>query len=327
MTDRIGYAVIGCGEHAMRGHVIPADDVPELELIGAFDLDPAKMAAVRDSRPDNLFFSAYESEDALLDDPRVRAVVIATPDADHAASMMRAVARGKHVLCEKPLAVTPADLGLLSRSIVDARLGGLVITSCHPRRFDPPYLWLKKNLPKWRDAYGQALTIELDFTYHKPSKVGLHSGLLADHFNHEFDLVNWLFGHVSTEVKSLHDSDTRYMAVGMRADRIGFSFHGTRLLEGSHFREFVRLRFERGDVTLDCSNGMASIHDHESGARYMSLAGKTDYAARFRGVMANFAAAILGHEPICLGQQDLLANAESCVALTRDTRYSYLQSS
>jgi predicted dehydrogenase len=323
MADRIGYAVIGCGEHAMRGHVIPGNDVPELRLVGVFDLSDEKMVAARGARVGRTNFTRYKSEEHLLLDPEVQAVVIATPDAGHAASMLRAVAHSKHVLCEKPLAVTHADLDLLSKSIVEARLGGLVVTSCHPRRFDTPYLWLKKNLAKWREAYGQALMLELDFTYHKPSKVGLHTGLLADHFNHEFDLLNWLFGHKAAEVQRLHDSHTRYLAVGMRADGIGFSFHGTRLLEGAHFRESVRLRFERGDITLDCSNGMASIHDSESGAHFLSLAGPTDYATRFRGVMANFAAAILGREPNYLSQQDLLANAESCVALTNNIRYTY----
>lgn len=324
MNDRkIGYAVLGCGEHAVRGHVLPGNEVPELECVGAFDPDDSRMIAVRDARRGHTAFTRFKSEEALLDSELVDAVVIVSPDRFHAGTLAEAVRRGKHVLCDKPLAAGYDDLRLLRRALDEAAERGITVTSCHPRRFDPPYVWLKRMAVEDPSGFGAVQTLELDFSYHAPSKTDLHSGLLADHFNHEFDLLHFLCGHAAAQVHRLLDGDTRYMAVGMREDGVGFSFHGTRKLEERHYREFVRLRFERGDLDLDCSTGTAVVHDHESGHKETTHAGKTDYASRFRDVMANFAAAIAGTAPNYLSRQDLIANAESCVHLTNGPHYGY----
>ena len=323
MMKKVRYAVIGCGEHALRGHVVPGNEVPALELVGVFDPDDAKMRAVRDARTVQTDFTCYKSETALLEDADVDAIMIASPDRHHMSSLVAAIGEGKHVLCDKPLVVDPLDLHSLDQMLGRAEKRKLVVTSCHPRRFDPPYLWLKKNLDSTKATFGDVQSLELDFSYHKPSKTGLHAGLLADHFNHEFDLTHFLFGHAPAIVHRLHDGDMRYVAVGMRDDGIGFSFHGTRLLEGQHYREFARIRFASGQVDLDCSTGLAVIHDHETGRKREIRPGRTDYAVRFRAVMANFVGAVLGKTPNYLTRQDLRANAESCVRLTLSSHYLY----
>lgn len=322
IQGKVRYAVLGCGEHAIRGHVVPSLIVPTLHCTGAYDSDDAKMIALRDARGAIGAFTRYLSETALLEDDGIDAVVIVSPDRFHATTLASAVAHGKHVLCDKPLAANVDDLRTLRRALDEAEERGLVVTSCHPRRFDPPYLWLKL----WIDGtttFGALQSIELDFSYHAPSKTGLHSGLLADHFNHEFDLLHFLCGHAPAQVHKLVDGDTRYMAVGMREDGVGFSFHGTRKLESLHYREFVRLRFERGDVDLDCSTGAAVVHDHESGKKDLVHSAKTDYEKRFHGIMANFAAACRDEAKNYLTRQDLVANAESCVYLTDCPQYGY----
>lgn len=321
--QRVRYAVIGCGEHAIRGHVIPGNDVPELTCVGAYDPDPEAMIAVRDARREPSSFSRFGSEGALLADRSIDAVVIASPDRFHAQTLHRAVRAGKHVLCDKPLAETEDDLRLLVEALDEAESCGVVVTSCHPRRFDPPYRWLASQVQEGTHGFGRLQHLDLDFSYHEPSKVGLHAGLLADHFNHEFDLLHFACGHAPATVLRLLDGETRYLAVGTREDGIAFSFHGTRLLKERHYREFVRARFERGDISLNCTTGSAILHDHETGTKLIDRPGKTDYAVRFRGVMVNFAAAALRRESACLTRQDLIANAESCVRLTRDGRYDY----
>lgn len=322
IQGKVRYAVIGCGEHAIRGHVVPGLAVPALHCAGAYDPDRSAVDALLEARGTGGPFTRYDSEEALLDDDGIDAIVIVSPDRFHAATLAAAVARGKHVLCDKPLAASVADLRILRAALERAEAEDVVVTSCHPRRYDPPYLWLKLWI-EGTTTFGRLQALELDFSYHAPSKTGLHSGLLADHFNHEFDLLHFLCGHAPAQVHRLLDGHDRYMAVGMREDGIGFSFHGTRRLESRHYREFVNLRFERGDVDLDCSTGGAVVHDHESGKKDLVQVAKTDYALRFRGVMANFAAACRGEAPSYLTRQDLIANAESCVYLTDAPSYGY----
>lgn len=75
--------------------------------------------------------SAYGSVDALLADPAVQAVYISTTNEQHLPQALAAVAAGKHVLCEKPLALELAD----ARCMVDAaRAAGVVFATNHHLR-------------------------------------------------------------------------------------------------------------------------------------------------------------------------------------------------
>jgi predicted dehydrogenase len=108
----IGLALIGCGGIALANHL------PGFALCG----EQARVVALCDSDPVVLerasaragVSAAFTDFRRALDHPAVNAVVIATPNASHAPIALAAVAAGKHVLCEKPLAMSHAEaLGML----------------------------------------------------------------------------------------------------------------------------------------------------------------------------------------------------------------------
>ncbi len=70
-----------------------------------------------------------------LGDPDVEAVVLATPHSMHTAQIEAAVAAGKHIFCEKPLALTRVEA---ERSVALCRDAGLVLGMGHERRWEPP---------------------------------------------------------------------------------------------------------------------------------------------------------------------------------------------
>lgn len=72
--------------------------------------------------------------DALAD-PQVEAVVLATPHSLHTAQIAQAVAAGKHIFCEKPLALTAEEA---ARSVALCADAGLVLGMGHERRWEPP---------------------------------------------------------------------------------------------------------------------------------------------------------------------------------------------
>jgi predicted dehydrogenase len=77
-------------------------DLPQLLPLGVSDTDRARAVATAGRRG----IMAYPDYAALLGDDRVDVVIIATPPAHHATMALAAIAAGKHVFCEKPLATS-----------------------------------------------------------------------------------------------------------------------------------------------------------------------------------------------------------------------------
>jgi predicted dehydrogenase len=114
-------AIVGCGyiaasyASALRHH-------PELELRGAWDVNPSNLGAFTQ----HFKCRAYESEKQLLEDVEVETVVNLTDPRGHYAVTSTALAAGKHVYSEKPLAMN----GVEARSLVEmAAARGLMLAS------------------------------------------------------------------------------------------------------------------------------------------------------------------------------------------------------
>jgi predicted dehydrogenase len=257
----------------------------------------------------------------MLADDEVDALIICSPDHVHEEQLALGITAGKHVLAEKPLADAHSQLVSVVRSLQEAQDQGLVVSSCHPRRFDPPFTYLRSALPRLRAQLGEALDIRFDFFYHQPSKTGLHKGLLLDHISHEIDLVNWLFGYSTITAHKLYDSVTRYGAAGSREDGLCFTFFGSRDLDRRMYTEFARVRFQRGEVEVNTENGIATIHDIESGEVSHEVCGPTDYERRFFAINQDFVSAIINETSPYLSPSDLIINTEIGIALSEDGFY------
>ena len=81
-------------------------DLPSMELIGVYDVDPA----VRDHRADSWGVQAYPSLEVLLADDSVDALLVLTNQENHIPVAMRAIEAGKHVLVEKPVSSDPLEI-------------------------------------------------------------------------------------------------------------------------------------------------------------------------------------------------------------------------
>jgi len=141
----IGYGRIGA-EHA--GWIASAGE--GLAVVAADDVTPARnaLAASRGLR-------TYSDMDAMLADPRVAAVLVSTPTAMHFDHASRALAAGKHVMVEKPMAL---DLGQSRKLADDARRRRLVLSVFHNRRWDLDYLTAKCAIES--GAFGKVINVE-----------------------------------------------------------------------------------------------------------------------------------------------------------------------
>ena len=123
----LGYGAIGA-EHA---RAILA--TPGLALAAVCDPKPERVAAARDIAPD---VHAHASADELFGDPSVDIVIVSTPPDSHAAWALRALEQGRHVIVEKPMALTTRECDDILASAAER---GLLAAVYQNRRFDPDF--------------------------------------------------------------------------------------------------------------------------------------------------------------------------------------------
>ena len=134
----IGWA--GAGAFS-RGTLLPAFRAAGFDRFVA--VASASGLSARRAAERHGFETAVPGADALLDDPGVEAVVIATPHDTHADLATRALAAGRHVWCEKPLALTEDELDAVEKAW---RESGAQLTIGFNRRWSPAVLTAQREL-------------------------------------------------------------------------------------------------------------------------------------------------------------------------------------
>jgi 1,5-anhydro-D-fructose reductase (1,5-anhydro-D-mannitol-forming) len=128
MTRSLGWGLVGASTIAHEWVIDAIRAVPDNEVVAVFSTDRERGARYASS---HRIPSAYASLSALVRDPRVGAVYVSTTNEMHRAQTVEAAAAGKHVLCEKPLALSVAE----AREMIDAcsRAGVVLGTNHHLR--------------------------------------------------------------------------------------------------------------------------------------------------------------------------------------------------
>ena len=133
---RSGVAILGCGAIARSAH-LPAYEQYGVGVVGVWSRRAATTADVRDRFP--FVGRAYDSAEALLADPAVRYVDIATGPEGRLAWIEAAVEAGKHVLAQKPLTLSADDLAALPAVLARAHAAGVRVAVNHNGRWAPPW--------------------------------------------------------------------------------------------------------------------------------------------------------------------------------------------
>jgi len=298
--NTVNWVVAGIGDIA-RKRVIPAiQSEPRSRLYGFVTRDPAKAAAYNGAR-------SWASIEQAVADPAVDAVYIALPVAFHAGAAIAALRAGKHVLCEKPMAINFAE----SERMVDggraaSRASGRLFGVSYYRRLYPKLLRAKSLIaegvigrPLLAEAHCHSwFEIEGREWLADPALSG--GGPLYDIGSHRIDLMNFLFGKPER-------------ACGFRSNaihRIAVEDSATVLMQfpgGVHAvidarwnsriaRDQFRIIGENGEIVLDPLNGPELRLGPEPRA-----AGRTELLPPHTNlhfpIVENFVDAILANDP------------------------------
>lgn len=198
--DRLGVGVIGSDVH-VSGYIGAFSACPDAELVGVADDD--KKTAHDLCRQGQMRF-ATTSYQQLLDNQDIQIVLVCTPDLFHAEHAIAALRAGKHVLCEKPMAINTESCRKLVQAVDDT---GLTFMVSQFMRFEPIYKQIKGIYDAER--IGRAFFVEGSYIHDMRSLYNpvtwrsdpqTAQNILIGGGCHPFDLLRWTVGSDVTEV-------------------------------------------------------------------------------------------------------------------------------
>lgn len=196
----LGLAVIGAG----RAGLIHAGNffrsVPNARLVALADPVGESLARARDELGVEKVHLDYRR---VLEDPAVQAVVIATPTAFHREIAVAAAEAGRHILCEKPMAMDPSECDAM---IAAADRAGVVLQIGFMRRFSDDFVEAKARIEA--GEIGDVVQVRTQThgpSYPRPWMFDLRksNGPLAEVNSHDIDSVRWFSGSDIVEVYAL----------------------------------------------------------------------------------------------------------------------------
>jgi len=139
MPDKVGVAVVGVGFVGGQAHV------PSFKKIEGSDLVALCARTEKRVRPlaEQYGVKYFLDYDRLLEDPNLQAVVVAVPTPQHYETALKAIKKGKHVLCEMPVAPTIEKVRALWKAAEEA---GVILMPVLQFRFAPIYIKTKEMI-------------------------------------------------------------------------------------------------------------------------------------------------------------------------------------
>lgn len=192
MNEYLRVCVVGTGRAGMVHAKNFSWRVPYAQLVAVVDKDPERSyhAAIELG----LNEAYYTGLEKALNSINFDVVVITTPTYTHAELTLIAAKAGKHILCEKPMALTLEEC---DQMIEAAQEANVILQMAFMRRFDPAFVAAKQQIDD--GLIGQPLIVRsltrgpgLPPSWAQDPSTGI--GMLAEVNSHDFDTIRWLAG-------------------------------------------------------------------------------------------------------------------------------------
>jgi predicted dehydrogenase len=158
VSGKVRCGILGTARIARNSHVPAVRRSANAQIVAVASRDAARAEAfaVEAGIP-----SAYGSYEQLLADPGVDAVINVLPNSMHHEWTLKALSAGKHVLCEKPLAMTAEEA---SEMFAAATLNGRVLMEAFKHRFHPQLAFARRMIADGAIGDVRSLRCELVYT-------------------------------------------------------------------------------------------------------------------------------------------------------------------
>lgn len=243
--NNIKFGIIGCGTIA-HFHAKAIAAVKGAELCGVTDTNyeiAKRFAESYEAR-------AYKTVEEMLADGAIDAVCICTPSGFHADGAIKAIKAGKHVIIEKPLAITNEDCNRIICAANEAKITAGVITQY---RFSPAVHKLKELVSEGK--LGKLISAELIMKYHRTQEYydssawrgtwRLDGGSLMNQGIHGVDALLYVmgeaesvYGYARTLTHKMEAEDTACAVVEFKSGALG-AVHSTTSIYRGYPRNLV----------------------------------------------------------------------------------------
>ncbi len=135
----------------------------------------------------------------LLEDPEIDAILIGSPSPEHAPQMIECAHAGKHIFCEKPVALDPE---VIRHALQEVEKAGIKLQVGFNRRFDPSFAAVQQQVASGSLGDPQLIRVtSRDPSPPPPEYVASSGGMFLDMTIHDFDMIRFLSG---SEVEEVH---------------------------------------------------------------------------------------------------------------------------
>ena len=298
-------------------------------LDGDFSLVAGNVGDTDPVRLDMSTVKAYRDVDAFLADPELQVIDICTPTRTHVDLACAALAAGKHVLLEKPMARTAAEAGRIVEAAAEAEKRGVFLMPAMCIRFWPAYAWVRQLAVA--GTHGRIEAARFRRVAQAPAWGHSHflkgsdsGGALLDLHVHDVDFVQALFGRPRavfaqgySKVSGAIDHVLAQYQVGNGAT---VSAEGSwTMTEGFGFNMAFTVNFERATVDFDSARGADALRLFLPGVPPATV--KPDGIDGYVGELQHFLESVrTGRPPTLVTPSDGLAAVEICEAEAESIR-------
>lgn len=261
MSDRrengaVGFAILGCGRIASR-HADAIWARGDARLLAVCDAAEARASRMASQYGCN----AYTDYDAMLARSDVAVVCISTPSGLHAAHGIAAARAGKHVIVEKPMALSLADADALEAACGEA---GVKLTVVLQNRYNAPVRRLREAVDAGK--LGRLLLATVTVRWYRPQEYysgddwhgtwAMDGGALMNQAIHHLDALQWMMGepervfaYTATLAHQMEAEDTGVGVVRFVGGSIG-SVEGSTITYPANIEGSLAVFGERGSVKI-----------------------------------------------------------------------------
>ncbi|MDN4055088.1 Gfo/Idh/MocA family oxidoreductase [Massilia sp. YIM B02763] len=222
---KLGYAIVGLGGYGL-GVIIPEFKNcrhSKLVALVSGDADKAKRVAAQYDVPEKNIYN-YENFDRIRDNPDIDIVYVCLPVSMHAEYTIRAAKAGKHVLCEKPMALSSAECESMIAACRQAGKKLMIGYRCH---FEPTNLEARRRARAGEIGKLRYFRSEHGFTFGNPNawrlkKAMSGGGSMMDIGIYALNAARYMTGEEPIAVYAQETTDRKDPRFREVEDQIGF---------------------------------------------------------------------------------------------------------